>query len=136
MDMKAVKSSMVGIGCLLLVVIAVLNGQPGTSAAPAVSGAETRCGWFSNPTAANASLYDREDEWIIGVQGGDQAEGDWPSFGPGQWVKTNLDYGYGCACMRVQVNRETSDVIKIESSHARPLSACRSDRALKHWGFK
>jgi Protein of unknown function (DUF4087) len=46
---------------------------------------ETRCGWFSNPTPANASLFDRDGEWIIGVQGGYQAEGDWPDFEPGQW---------------------------------------------------
>jgi hypothetical protein len=31
---------------------------------------ETRCGWFSNPTPANASLYDAQREWIISVQGG------------------------------------------------------------------
>jgi hypothetical protein len=55
--------------------------------------AETRCGWFSNPTPANASLYDRDDEWIIGVQGGHQADGDWPQFSAKQWVETNVHYG-------------------------------------------
>ena len=97
---------------------------------------ETRCGWFSNPTPANASLYDREAEWIIGVQGGYQAEGDWPEFGPKQWIETNVHYGYGCACMKVRVDRETHRVLEIESAKPRPLSACRSDRKLKRWGFK
>ncbi len=136
MDTKPVKFRMVSIGCLLLVATAVVTGQPGISTAPEVSQVETRCGWFSNPTPANASLYDRDDEWIIGVQGGYQAEGDWPSFGPGQWVKTNVNYGYGCACMQVRVNNESHEVIEIASSRARPLSACRSDRNLRRWGFK
>ena len=51
--------------------------------------AVTRCGWFSNPTPANAWLLDREAEWTIAVQGGAQAEGDWPIFKPSQWVRTN-----------------------------------------------
>ena len=95
-----------------------------------------RCGWFSNPTPANASLHDRDAEWIIGVQGGHQAEGDWPEFGPKQWIETNVHYGYGCACLKVRVDPETHRVIEIESATARPLSACRSDRKLKRWGFK
>ena len=97
---------------------------------------ETRCGWFSNPTPANASLYDRDGEWIIGVQGGYQAEGDWPDFSPQQWIKTNVNYGYGCACLRVSVDRPTRKVINIESSRARALSVCRRDRALRKWGCK
>jgi hypothetical protein len=97
---------------------------------------EMRCGWFSNPTPANASLYDRDGEWIIAVQGGYQAEGDWPDFSPKQWVKTNVNYGYGCACLRVSVDRSTQKVIKIESSQARALSVCRRDRTLRKWGFK
>jgi hypothetical protein len=38
--------------------------------------------------------------------------------------------------MKVRVNRETHEVIEIESAKARPLSACRNDRKLKRWGFK
>lgn len=97
---------------------------------------ETRCGWFSNPTPANASLYDRDDEWIISVQGGYQAEGDWPIFGPKQWVKTNVHYGYGCACLKVRVDRDESRVLTIVSSRAQSLSVCRRDRSLKRWNFK
>ncbi len=128
-------------GCLLLVVAALASGRPEVPAAveaaeAAEAGYETRCGWFSNPTPANASLYDRDGEWIIGVQGGHQAEGDWPEFGPRQWVKTNVNYGHGCACLRVRVDRETSRVLEIKSARARPLTACRRDRALKKWGFK
>jgi hypothetical protein len=124
------------IGCLLLIATAFVSGRPRPFGLVEVENSETRCGWFSNPTPANASLHDREAEWIIGVQGGHQANGDWPVFGPNQWIETNVHYGYGCACLRVRVNRSTHEVIEIESSKARPLSACRNDRKLKRWGFK
>ena len=117
------------IGLLLTVTLA--GAEP-----IAIETSEMRCGWFSNPTPANASLFDRDHEWIVGVQGGHQAEGDWPDFGPKEWVKTNVHYGYGCACLRVQVNREEHSVLVIESARAKPLSACRQDRALRRWGFK
>jgi len=38
--------------------------------------------------------------------------------------------------MRVTVNHDTGKVIKIVSSTARTLAACRRDRRLKKWGFK
>ena len=119
-----------------LLAITFVNAQPRTSHTPALQKSEMRCGWFSNPTPGNASLHDRDGEWIIGVQGGHQADGDWPAFSAKQWIETNVHYGYGCACMRVQVDRATENVIKIESAKARPLSACRRDRALRKWGFK
>src|ERR1043165_2161307 len=122
----------------LLTLMFLTPNLANSSADPAqtVEKFETRCGWFSNPTPANASLYDREREWIISVQGGYEAEGDWPDFGAKQWIETNVHYGYGCACLRLRVDRATDRVIQIESAKARPLSACRSDRKLKRWGFK
>jgi hypothetical protein len=123
------------LSCLLLI-FAVASAPSGASHAPVAALSEMRCGWFSNPTPANASLYDRDAEWIIGVQGGHPANGDWPEFGPGQWVETNGHYGYGCACMRVQTNSKTHEINMIESAQARALSSCRKDPALKRWGFK
>jgi hypothetical protein len=117
--------------CLLLIAASFVNGQPAS-----VEKSERRCGWFSNPTPSNASLFDRDGEWIIAVQGGYQAEGDWPDFGPKQWIETNVHYGYGCACLQLQVNKSTHKVIQIENAKARPLSVCRNDRKLKRWGFK
>jgi len=131
---------LVFVGCLLLIATALVNAHPGEHPtgpdSAGVEKSERRCGWFSNPTPSNASLYDREGEWIISVQGGYQADGDWPDFGPKQWIETNVHYGYGCACLQLQVNRSTRRVIAIESAKARPLSACRNDRKLKRWGFK
>jgi hypothetical protein len=125
------KNQLIFFVCLLLIGVTLVSGQPRT-----FESSETRCGWFSNPTPGNASLHDRDAEWIIGVQGGYQAEGDWPDFGPKQWIETNVHYGYGCACLRVRVDKDTHRVIEIESAKPRPLSACRSDRKLKRWGFK
>jgi hypothetical protein len=136
MNKTFVKSGLMIVNCLLLASAALVSGRPGDPRVSAVEQFETRCGWFSNPTPANASLHDRQDEWIISVQGGYQAEGNWPSFKSGQWVETNGHYGHGCACMRVRVNRETGRVLEIESARARPLAACRRDRSLRKWGFK
>ena len=124
--------------CLLLATVAFVSGRPRTPEKPAVEQFEMRCGWFINPTPANVWLFDRDGEWTIGVQGGYQAEGDdwWPLFKPRQWVETNVHYGYGCACLRLRVNRETHEVIEIKSSRARPLAACRRDRSLRQWGIK
>jgi len=121
---------------VMLVIVALGSGLPVSRSQPNVEKVETRCGWFSNPTPANASLYDSEREWIISVQGGYEAEGDWPDIPAKEWVETNVHYGYGCACMRVTVSHDTGKVIKIVSSTARTLAACRRDRTLKKWGFK
>jgi hypothetical protein len=127
------------VACYLLLAIAILAyGQSKPTGGSADKQFETRCGWFSNPTPANISLYDRDAEWIIGVQGGYQVEDDWdwPSFKDGQWVETNVHYGYGCACMRLRVNRRTHEVLEIKSSRARPLATCRRDPSLKKWNME
>lgn len=116
----------------LVVLVLVVTGKAaleGSSAAEAL--AETRCGWFENPTPANAWLTDAKGQWIIGTQGGSQADGDWPSFGKSQWIKTNGSYGYGCACMKVTTDADDMKVLSILSATAKPLSACRKDKALK-----
>jgi len=120
----------------MLIMMALVSASPSSLTPAMLEKAEMRCGWFSNPTPANASLFDRDGEWIIGVQGGYQAEGDWPSFSPKQWVKTNVHYGYGCACLRVRVDRSEQRILVIENAQARALSACRRDPALRKSGFK
>ena len=92
---------------------------------------ETRCGWWSNPTPQNVSLFDRDGGWIVGIQGGHQAEGDGPDFKDSEWVNTNGHYGYGCACLDAVVNSRNHEILRIRAAHARPLSACRRDPALQ-----
>lgn len=122
-------------GCLLLIVAAFASLPSGRAVASTGDKFETRCGWFDNPTPANISLYDRDGEWIIGVQGGYYIESDWerPGFKPSQWVETNGSYGYGCACMHLRVDRQAHRVLEIKSSRARSLTVCRKDKSLKKW---
>ena len=91
---------------------------------------EKRCGWFVNPTPANAWLLDRRGEWTIGVQGGYQADGDWPAFTDKQWVETNGHYGYGCACLDVESDQASKKILRILKSQPKLLSDCRNDNAL------
>jgi hypothetical protein len=92
-----------------------------------------RCGWFDNPTPGNAWLTDRDGEWIVGTQGGHQADGDWPEFSRREWVRSNGSYGHGCACITLVANSE-KEVLRIVSAGARPLQACRRDGALQEPG--
>lgn len=55
--------------CLILVLACLGSGQE-------TSKFETRCGWLTNPTPANMWLQDRDAQWIIGMQGGYQLQGD------------------------------------------------------------
>ncbi|PSH22128.1 hypothetical protein B7R74_08075 [Yersinia pseudotuberculosis] len=98
----------------------------------AANSAERRCGWFENPTPANATLTDRDGMWEIGTQGGYQAKGDWPGFSPAQWVRTgNGNYGYGCTCITADTDPTTQRMNNLTKATARPLSACRTDKSLK-----
>ena len=135
MGKKLLRHALMFLGCLLSVNVAFVSGRPGTLGEFEASPFETRCGWFVNPTPANIWLYDKDGEWTIGVQGGYQIEGEraWPTFKARQWVKTNGNYGYGCACMEVRVNKETKEVVEIKSARARSLAACRRDRSLQKW---
>jgi hypothetical protein len=140
MNKKLAKPGLMIVVCLQLGSIVFINGHSRLLNESQASQFETRCGWLDIPTPANVWLFDRDGKWIIGMQGGYQMEGDeWelPDFRPRQWVRTNVgDYGYGCACLRLRVNRETHEVIEIKSSRARPLLACRRDRSLRRWGLR
>ena len=99
--------------------------------------AETRCGWFENPTPANAWLKDPDGLWIISTQGveSDEDTGPWPNFDDKDWVITNAgSYGYGCACMDVVTdssNPKEKHIRKIKTSRPLPLAKCRDDKALR-----
>ena len=96
------------------------------------AGPATRCGWFENPTPGNAWLNDRDGSWTIGIQGGPQADGEWPGFDDAQWIVTNgSSYGYGCACMSVTVDAAGHRILTIHDARALPLSQCRDDPALE-----
>lgn len=99
------------------------------------AGAETRCGWYSNPTPANHWLQDADGEWTLSVQGmGDRDSGffdaPWGPAPPNSWVETNGHYGYGCACFEGEVDPATGWATKVISVTPLPLSRCKDDPAL------
>ena len=121
------------LGRSLLLTIAVMIAAPfatPTAYAETTANAVTRCGWFQNPSPGNAWLIDKDGEWIVGVQGGHQAEGDWPDFDRVGWISTNRSYGYGCACLAVIVKAQSHDILRIIRSTAQPLKTCVRDKRL------
>jgi hypothetical protein len=104
-------------------------------AAPAQTpaGAERRCGWIANPTPGNWWMTDRQGEWILSTQGDYLAPGmdRIPDMTERGWVRTNGDYGYGCACMTVRTDRRTMRVTRLYSLTPVPLRQCRADPRLR-----
>lgn len=103
------------------------------AATPAL--AEKRCGWLSNPTPANWWLNDRDGEWTLSVQGRGGVPGfdDIPDMSTKGWVVTNgSSYGYGCACIDMDVDRAKKEVIRMRRATPMPLAACRKDPALRN----
>lgn len=90
---------------------------------------ERRCGWMENPTPANWWLVDKDDTWVIGVQGGHQADGEMPDFGKA-WVETNVHYGHGCACAEMQIDHATKRVMAYRAVRVLPISRCQQDKRL------
>ncbi len=117
----------------ILAAAACLAIGPATGIA-AADKTEKRCGYLANPTPANWWLTDRDGEWLIGAQGGYQAEGldvlpeDFYEKG---WVYTNGWYGYRCACLTVTSNRKTMRIGRILEGEPLPMSRCTRDKALR-----
>ena len=105
--------------------------------APALA-AETRCGWYMNPTPGNLWLMDKDATWTITSQAeatGPDAEGveNTPDFDDKQFVETNnpgSGYGYGCACMSVTVDKAEERITRVFSGEIKPLSVCKADKSL------
>ncbi|WP_211874539.1 DUF4087 domain-containing protein [Plastoroseomonas arctica] len=93
---------------------------------------ERRCGWYQNPTPGNHWLVDRDGTWTMMAQGGHEARGMnlMPDFTTRDWVRTNGYYGYGCACIAVDVDRKSMLVTRILAVEQLPLARCRQDSAL------
>lgn len=101
---------------------------------PALS-AENRCGWLHNPTPGNLWLDDSESTWILMSQGmPDEALGmeNIPDFSEKDYVRTNGNYGYACAC--IEADTESRDgidrIVAVYSFKQLKLSKCENDRAL------
>jgi hypothetical protein len=93
--------------------------------------AENRCGWIQNPTPGNWWLIDAEGMWPIRSQGAeDEPEGMdlIPDISEREYVRTNGNYGYACACMNVETDDER--ILEILSFRQLKLSQCKNDKAL------
>jgi hypothetical protein len=104
-------------------------------ALPALA-AETRCGWIQNPTPANWWLDDAQNTWTIMTQGsGDEPEGMdlIPDISEHDYVRTNGNYGYACACMNVETDGKER-ITRILAFRQLTLAKCRNDKALKFPG--
>jgi hypothetical protein len=102
--------------------------------AEATAKAAKRCGYLDNPTPANWWLTDRDGEWLIGAQGGYQAEGLEvlpESFFEQGWVRTNGWYGYRCACLTVTTDRAAKRVVRVISGEPLAIKRCTRDKAIK-----
>jgi hypothetical protein len=101
--------------------------------APLAEAAETRCGWLQNPTPANWWLDDSEGTWTLMTQGaGDEPAGfdRIPDISAGDYVRTNGNYGYACACMKVETDASEGRIVAIHSFRQLPISQCSNDTAL------
>ena len=94
---------------------------------------EWRCGWLVNPTPANWWLIDKDSTWTIYLQGGYYPDYTADIKSPIEFVAVNgPNYGYSCACLLVEVNKQDEAVLDILNSKPLPLKRCRDDPAIKN----
>ncbi|MGL4239296.1 DUF4087 domain-containing protein [Tabrizicola sp.] len=105
-------------------------------ATPTFATAETRCGWYDNPTPGNVFFDDADGSWTISTQGGPEALGFGDAyttnFDDRERVVTNAgSYGYSCACVHGKFGPVGSgEVLKVTRLEGLPLSQCVNDPKL------
>ncbi|ELB2758652.1 DUF4087 domain-containing protein [Vibrio alginolyticus] len=106
----------------------------GMFSALAATAEETRCGWLENPSPANMWLIDRNGSWDISVQGTSNALDDksmellyQATANENEFVRTNRNYGFSCACLTVDVDEEQNSITTIYKSKQLPLKQCLED---------
>ncbi|MDW5313230.1 DUF4087 domain-containing protein [Rhizobium sp. PL01] len=105
----------------------------GLAAASPLRAAETRCGWLQNPTPANWWLDDADGSWTIMTQGGGEGPPGMeliPDISERDYVKTNGNYGYACACLSVETDEAEGSITGIRSFRQLALAKCESDGKL------
>ncbi|ELB2798411.1 DUF4087 domain-containing protein [Vibrio alginolyticus] len=106
----------------------------GMFSALAATAEETRCGWLENPSPANMWLIDRDGSWDVSVQGTSNALDDksmellyQATANENEFVRTNRNYGFSCACLTVDVDEEQNSITTIYKSKQLPLKQCLED---------
>lgn len=103
------------------------------AASSPVTAAETRCGWLQNPTPANWWLDDADGSWTIMSQGGGEGPPGMdliPDISERDYVTTNGNYGYACACLSVETDDNDQSITEILSFRQLALSKCENDGKL------
>jgi hypothetical protein len=102
--------------------------------------AETRCGWYHNPTPGNVFLEDADGQWWFSSQGSAPVAGFEDAYTPAFDNRLRIDYagqvtqryGYSCACAEgtFDGSRPQDNVLSIRSLTEIPLARCEQDPAL------
>lgn len=100
-----------------------------------VLAAETRCGWLENPSPANLWLIDADSIWTISEQGGvtvsDSSMDNLPTTNDDEYVRTNVNYGFSCVCLRVDTDRSSSRILVVHSGEQLLLKQCLEDPKIR-----
>ncbi len=102
----------------------------GLAAASPLSAAENRCGWLQNPTPGNWWLDDADASWTMMTQGGGGEPAGMdiiPDISERDYVRTNGNYGYACACMEVETDAGEERVTRVLSFRQLPIEKCEND---------
>ncbi|WP_244483224.1 DUF4087 domain-containing protein [Mesorhizobium sp. 1M-11] len=110
-------------------------GAAASSGSATAGQAENRCGWLANPTPGNWWLVDKDKTWVLASQGDAEGAGSagmdkLPEFDPKQYVNSNGNYGYGCACLKLVTDPATKTVKSIAGGKILPLATCKKDKSL------
>ncbi|MFE0015077.1 DUF4087 domain-containing protein [Mesorhizobium sp. NPDC059054] len=111
------------------------SASTASSIKKAAGQAENRCGWLVNPTPGNWWLVDKDAMWVFATQGNAEGAGaagmdKLPDFDPTQYVNSNGNYGYGCACVKLIADPATKSVKSIVGGKTLPLATCKKDKSL------
>ena len=102
-------------------------------ATPTLATAETRCGWYHNPTPGNVILEDADGQWWISTQGSAPVPGFDDAYTPAFDNRVRIDYagqvtdryGYSCACAEGAFTGDA--VLSISRLTELPIAQCEDD---------
>jgi Protein of unknown function (DUF4087) len=98
--------------------------------------AETRCGWYHNPTPGNVFLEDADGQWWISTQGNAPAPGFEDAYTPAFDDRLRIDYAgeitqrYGFSCACADGKFKNGEALLIARLTEIPLARCEADPKL------
>lgn len=98
--------------------------------------AETRCGWYHNPTPGNVFLEDADGQWWFSSQGSAPVAGFEDAYTPAFDNRLRIDYagqvtqryGYSCAC--AEGTFAAGGALSISDLREIPMARCEADPSL------